>query len=260
MIPITPEQLTTLCEWFVPERPGPLVASHIMQTGNGVCLVDRWLQPRAVLVETAGNYSLSGDASVLSAEELRHHVAGFVEATEPFVPLLQAAFPDLKIWQRLIYAQPEPPAGSEPAMDGSVVIRRLEPSDSELVQNLSDDVRWISSPWGGAEGLCASGVGWGEFVAERLASVACPFFLGYCYEDIGVVTEAEFRGLGLSPACVRQVCRDIWSRGHRSSWTTSPDNVGSVRVAEKLGFVLQRRDVLYAAGVEIPPAPQPPSG
>jgi RimJ/RimL family protein N-acetyltransferase len=33
---------------------------------------------------------------------------------------------------------------------------------------------------------------------------------------------------------------------------TSPDNLASIRVAEKLGFTLQRTDALYVVGREIP--------
>jgi RimJ/RimL family protein N-acetyltransferase len=32
------------------------------------------------------------------------------------------------------------------------------------------------------------------------------------------------------------------------SWSTAPNNTGSLRVADKLGFVKQRDDVLYVAG------------
>jgi predicted GNAT family acetyltransferase len=82
--------------------------------------------------------------------------------------------------------------------------------------------------------------------------------MGERYEDLGVVTEPEFRGRGLSVACAGALCEDIQSRGHWPSWTTSPDNTASIRVAEKLGFSLQRRDILYAIGVPIPePARQP---
>ncbi len=38
-----------------PERPGPLIAQHLLATGNGSSLADRWPAPRALLVETGGN-------------------------------------------------------------------------------------------------------------------------------------------------------------------------------------------------------------
>jgi predicted GNAT family acetyltransferase len=93
---------------------------------------------------------------------------------------------------------------------------------------------------------------WGAFVGERLVSVACIFFVGRQFEELGVVTEAEHRGRGLSLACAHGVCEEIRARGRRPSWTTSPDNAASKAVAERLGFSFRRRDVLYVAGIPIP--------
>ena len=55
MFQLTPEQTATLKEWFIPDQPGPLVGLHVINTGNGTCHVDRWPNPRAILVNTAGN-------------------------------------------------------------------------------------------------------------------------------------------------------------------------------------------------------------
>jgi hypothetical protein len=40
-------------------------------------------------VEAAGNYSLTGDATALTPADLQGRIAGYVEAPEPFVPLLR---------------------------------------------------------------------------------------------------------------------------------------------------------------------------
>lgn len=255
MILLTTEQTGLLRNWFLPERPGPLIGSHVIQTGHGACFADRWPDPRAVLVETAGNYTLLGDARALTPAELRPHVRGFVETSEAFAPLLEAAFPDVKIWQRVILVQPDPPA---PRAATGHTVRRLEPADAHHLQALGPESAWISKTWGGPQGLAAEGCGWGAFVAGRLASVACTFFLGETYEDIGIVTEPEFRGRGLSAACAGALCDDIWARGHQPTWTTSPDNLASVQVAEKLGFVVQRHDLLYVVDIPIPAPAEPP--
>ena len=42
MILLTPQQTAALYDWFVPDRPGPLVGLHVIQTGQGVCYADRW--------------------------------------------------------------------------------------------------------------------------------------------------------------------------------------------------------------------------
>lgn len=239
------------------EQPDLAVAAQpntLVLTGHGACFVDRWPDPRALLVETAGNYTLLGDAHALSPADLKPHVKGFVETTGAFVPLLRQAFPDVQTWPRVIFAQTEAPQqeAQQPVATAGYALRRLEPSDARHLTGLTPASAWISKTWRGPQGLAASGHAWGAFVAGQLASVACTFFLGESYEEIGVVTEPEFRKMGLSAACARALCRDTWARGHRPSWTTSPDNAASVRVAEKLGFTWQRDDLLYVVGTSIP--------
>lgn len=249
MIRLNMKQTATLKEWFLPERPGPLIGAHVIQTGYGTCFVDRWPAARAVLIETAGNYTLLGSAQALTPADLRPHVKGFVETTDAFAPLLKSAFPDLQTWSRVIFAQPEAPIF---AITGDYVLRRLESPDGQHLAGLTPESAWISKTWGGHQGLAASGFAWGAFVDGQLASVACTFFLGEAYEEIGVATEPEFQGMGLSTACAEALCRDIWARGHQPSWTTSPDNLASKRVAEKLEFTMQRNDVLYVVGISLP--------
>ncbi len=248
MIQLTLKQIASLKYWFLPDRPGPLIGLHIIETGQGRGWADRWPNPRALLVETGHNYSLAGDPAVLTQADLKPLIAGFVETPDPFVSLLQKTFPDTYEWARVIFELSIPPCFSWP--DG-FPIRRLEPADKVQLKGLSQETDWISKTWGGSMGLAASGRAWGAFAGAQLVSVACPFFVGERYEDVGVVTEQPYRGLGLSQACAGAVCQDIIQRGRRPSWTTSLDNVGSQRVAEKLGFTFKRHDRLFLVGIDI---------
>lgn len=248
MTPLTLEQLATQKLRFLPDRPGPLIGLHVIHTGHGRGWADRWPKPRALLVETGYNYSLAGDPAALTPADLKPLISGFVEAPEPFVPLLQETFPATYEWARIIFELPAQPNFSWPA---DFPIRRLHAADTVQFGGLSEETDWISNTWGGPAGLAASGQGWGAFAGTQLVSVACPFFVGEGFEDIGIVTEAEYRGLGLSQACAGAVCQDIIRRGRRPSWTTSLDNTGSQRVAEKLGFTFDRHDRLFLVGIEI---------
>jgi ribosomal protein S18 acetylase RimI-like enzyme len=250
MVSLRIEQLTSLREWFLPDRPGPLVGLHVIGTGNGSAWVDRWPDPRAVVVDTAGNQSLRGDPGPLTPAAVRGKVRGFVEAPERFVPLLRTAFTDLQEWRRVVFVLDGEPRRAAPRGRGAV--RRLQTADSDAVGALSDQNLWISKTWGGAAGLAASGTAWGAFADGRLVAVACPFFVGDRYEDIGVATEAGFRGQGWSTACAAGVCGDIRRRGGTPSWTTAPENRASIRVAEKLGFRLERHDRTFVIGIPIP--------
>jgi RimJ/RimL family protein N-acetyltransferase len=251
LVPLTPEQLASLRHWFLPERPGPLIAQHLIATGNGSCLADRWPGPRALVVETGGNYTLAGDPGALDPARLRGRVVGFVEAPAAFEPLLAATARDLHEWPRVILTL-EGAGRPPPRPRGPHQVRRLGPGDAGSLAGLDEESAWIANTWGGPEGLAASGTAWGGFAGTRLVAVACPFFVGEVYEDLGVATEPGFRRLGLSTACAGAVCQDVRRRGRLPSWTTSPDNTASLRVAAKLGFTLQRRDRLLVADVPIP--------
>ena len=249
MLLLSPPQAHELRPRFLPDRPGPLVGLHVLQTGNGACFTDRWPDPRAVLVNTAGNYALTGHPNVLNPDDLVPHIAGVVEAPDDFAPLLRAAFPTVQVWERVIL---ELRTGPRYQLPGGITIRRLQSEDAYHLWGVSAGIAWISKTWGGPAGLASSGLAWGAFVQGTLVSVAVTFFAGDRYEDIGVVTEPAFRGRGLSAACAGGLARDIQARGRMPSWSTSPDNTASLRVAEKLGFQLNRHDRLYVIGIPIP--------
>jgi len=258
LVRLAREQLAAVRRLLPPERPGPLVAQHVLATGHGRCLADRWPEPRALVVETGGNYTLAGDPGALDPGDLRGEVTGFVEAPTRFLPLLAAALDQVQEWPRLIFLLDGPP--EPPPPPAGHLVRRLGPGDAPALARLGQETAWIAKSWGGPAGLAASGTGHGAFAGERLVAVACPFFVGERHEDLGVATEPEFRGLGLSPACAAAVCRDVRARGRLPTWTTSPDNSASLRVAAKLGARLQRRDRLLVVGIPVPQPARPPSG
>lgn len=250
---LTTDQLAMLRTRFIPDQPSRLLALHVIATGNGVGYADRWPEPRAMVLQSANNYQLAGDLEALTSAELRARIAGFVDAPPTAEPLLRAAWPDLHIWPRIIFELPAAPSFSLPQQ---ATVRRLVAADAEHLRRLTPESAWIANTWGGPDDLAASGFGWGAFVAGSLAAVACTFYLGDRHEELGVVTEAPWRGLGLSGACAGSLCEDIRRRGRRPCWSTSPDNTASLRVAQKLGFVVQRHDRLYVAGSAIPQPPR----
>jgi RimJ/RimL family protein N-acetyltransferase len=252
MIELTLTEARRLRPWFTDERPGPdTIAAHVLSTEHGKIYVDRWPEPRAVLVESAGNYLLRGEPRALTVTELRPHVHGFVAAHPAFERLLRGIGQRFAVWPRVVaeLAELDTPANGRAA---GVVVRRLGPADADAIGGLDTELSWISLTWGGPSGLAASGYGWGAFVDGQLVSVACTFFRGERYEDIGVVTAPEYQGRNLSTRCVAALCAEILDRGRQPTWSTSTDNLPSQRVAEKAGFRWVRDDVLYVVGVKVP--------
>ena len=249
MIEISRAQLDMLAPWFRPEVPGPIVASHVLRTGHGRAWVDRWPDVQAVVVESESNLVMAGDPTVLDPTELAQTAAGFVAAPEEFVPLLEATYPTLHKWPRIVGKLPSPPI-QPPAVQAE--LRRFCAADADDLANLSAESIWVARTWECAENFARSGYGWGAWVDGVLASVACTFFLGEEHEDIGIVTEPGYQGNGLSSACTYELCLDIVARRRTPTWSTSKDNFASWRVAEKLGFVHVRDDWLYVVGRDLP--------
>jgi GNAT superfamily N-acetyltransferase len=235
------EALAALSQWFGPERPGPMIYQHGLHAGVGRVRVDRWPDPRALIAELPGdNIALRGDPAAADLTGL----AGLVEAPPEWVAALCALAPDTGSVPRVIAALPDETVVPAP---GSVA--RLGPEHAAALGALDPSIAWIHDTWGGAERLAAAGMARGAVVGGRVVSVAVPFYVSDTYEDIGVVTEPDFRGRGLSTACAAAAVADARTRGRRPSWSTTPDNAASLAIAARLGFVHDRDDVLYAVGV-----------
>ncbi len=260
MIPVVRHVDALLAPVIDAETPGPdAVAAHVVATGCGRAWVDRCPQARVLAVAVADNYLIRGDAEAACEAGLEEIAYGFVDAPPSFEPVLKSLADRFATWDRVILADPHesgPPSELAPPSVAEAppgcALRRLESGDADALAALDPDLTWIAKTWGGPSGLARSGMAWGAFVDGRLASVACTFFQGRRHEDIGVVTEREFRRRGLSAAAAARLCLDIRARGRRPTWSTTPDNVGSLQVARQLGFQEVRRDVMYLVGIDPP--------
>lgn len=254
MIELSLTQATALRPILPAEEPGPSsLARHALHTGQGRYWVDRWPHTQAVLCEVAGNFLLCGDPAALTPADLRPHITGVVAASPAFNDLLHQSFPHLHVWQRVIYRLAQRSAlRQRTATPSGFTVRPLGVGDETALAGLSDDVSWVLKTWATPRDLVAGGYAWGAFAGEQLVSLAVTFFLGDEYEEIGVATEPAFRRKGLNSACVIGLCGAIFDRRHLPSWTTSPDNSGSRKVAEKVGFTFHGHDVLYVIGIAIP--------
>jgi hypothetical protein len=247
---LVPPRREWLRGWLDDEPPGPdAIAGHVLSTGNGRCWVDDPGRPRAVLVETGGNYLLGGDPAAVDSVALRPLVTGVVAAPQRFEPLLDNAFERVLRWDRVVYGGPP---RDRPQPTASARARPLTSADAEAVGAMHPDSLWIAKTWGGPAGLAGSGLAWGSFAGTRLVAIACTFFLGARHHELGVVTDPDHQGAGRATACARGLCDRIWAAGERASWSTSVDNVASRRLAVRLGFEFDRSDLLYAVGMEPP--------
>ena len=191
MLLLTSTQTASLQHWFLPERSGALVGPHVLETGNGACWVDRWPAPQAVLVKISVNHTLVGDVHAVTSSDLQPHINGYVETSETFLPLLRATFADVHLTPRIVLVQT---GAAREVQSLDYPLRRLVAADTSHLESLDPKLAWICKSWGGPYGLASSGCSWGIFVDDQLAAVACTFFLGKTYEDIGIRDSSPVSG------------------------------------------------------------------
>lgn len=110
--------------------------------------MDQWPNPRTVVAEVAGNYSLRGDPAHL--DEVIAPIVGFVEAPHSFHARLPRTDPDLTVWNRVIHIldgeahRPPVPAA---------LVRRITAVDEGALQRLPERISWIFKTLGGPAGL-----------------------------------------------------------------------------------------------------------
>lgn len=250
MIPLPTGHRTNLRRFFLPERPGPQTALHVIRERTDGCFVDRWPEPRAVAVLAPGDLVLAGDSRALRPADLRAFTfRGMIEAPTSFLPLLERTYRDLRRWPRIVGTLEGRAAPSLPA---EITVRRLTVGDEALMATIDPGAQWLWRHYGDPGLMAASGLAWAAIAAGECVSIALPFTRGERYEDLAVFTDPALRRMGLSTACVANLIEDVRGRGRIPSWGTSPRNVASVRVAEKMGFRKDRDDTVYITGVETP--------
>lgn len=237
---------TALRQFFLPERPGPQTGLQALGEPRDLCLVDRWPEPRAVVVVGPSYLALVGDPEVLRPAGLRALAhRGLIDAPPSLGPVLQQAYPDLRPWPRVVFTLQGRPAPPPPA---GITVRQLGADDGKLAGALLTRARWVWEHYRSPEEMAASGLAWGAYADDECVSIALPHTQGEKYEDLCVFTDPSFRGMGLSPACVEKVIEDVKRRGRVPSWTTSVDHKVSQRVAQKMGLQKDREDFVYFTG------------
>ncbi|WP_210585921.1 hypothetical protein [Streptomyces sp. GESEQ-35] len=122
---------------------------------------------------------------------------------------------------------------SQPAtVPFGITLRRLEPADTDALEDLDPDASWLSASWGGPLGLAASGHGWAALSRKgRVLAVACTYLLAL--------------------ACVNALCEDIAARNRTPGWNYAVLNRAGPLLAWTAGCRLVREYVHYAVGSPI---------
>ena len=120
-------------------------------------------------------------------------------------------------------------------------VRLLDLGDSDLLCSFESDPSRLGFKT--FEDLLKNGFAAGAVIDRKLVALAHTNAVTGNYGDIGVVTDDAWRGKGFASASACIVASRIRELGRTPVWSAGEDNVASLRVAAKLGFVEVSRRV-----------------
>jgi GNAT superfamily N-acetyltransferase len=120
---------------------------------------------------------------------------------------------------------------------------KLLPIDRALLSNTAlantEHIRAeIQQMWPSEERFYHHGFGWAATVESQIVCWCTAEYLSAECCGIGITTAPAFERRGIATATAGQFVREALQRGMTPYWECRADNIGSIRVAEKLGFVL----------------------
>ncbi len=125
------------------------------------------------------------------------------------------------------------------------------PINRKLLEKLDLDIprhitSWMKSNWGSIEGYMRKGFGFCMLHGNKVVSWCVADCASGDMCEIGIHTRLEYRRRGLATLTAAATVDFCLSQGFRSvGWHCNEDNLGSIGVAEKVGFELERRYFHY---------------
>ena len=134
-----------------------------------------------------------------------------------------------------------------PAIEGIRLLPINRPllADSALanVEQVRAEIRWM---WPSEARFYQQGFGWSAVVEKQIVCWCTAEYLSAGRCGIGITTVPEFEGRGIATATAARFVREALQRELTPYWECRSNNIGSIRVAEKLGFELLAEERYWA--------------
>jgi GNAT superfamily N-acetyltransferase len=114
-------------------------------------------------------------------------------------------------------------------------VRLLNKADIGLLNDIPYE--FTTGFWGSVQAALEHGLMVGAVIDDRVVATALAGAYSDKYAEIGVYTHPDFRSRGLVTAASSLLVKHIQASGWIPSWSTGENNIPSLRVTRKLGFV-----------------------
>jgi RimJ/RimL family protein N-acetyltransferase len=241
----------------------PLISVVIQNKQRGQVFADDRESPRSAIVVTNFGFTFfAGEEKKSSDAEL----AGLFATGGAFKPSYLLWYSPTANWQRKLDAIPDLARRRERvrlefrADSAGWLSETLQSPAGFELKSLSFElipktekfgVKLDSRFWASAADFVENGLGVCLVKDGEVVSLCYAAAVVDGLAEIDVVTDSEHRGLGLGYLVAQQFIRDCLSRGITPTWDCFAGNIGSMKLADKLGFTSARSYPFYSFNVPI---------
>jgi len=115
-------------------------------------------------------------------------------------------------------------------------------------EQVGAEIRWM---WPSEERFAAHGFGYAAVAQERVICWCTAEYVSARRCGIGIETVPEYERRGVATATAARFVAEAVGRGLTPYWECRRENIGSIRVAEKLGFELLGEERCWITPVAI---------
>lgn len=184
-------------------------------------LIDRTIRPRAIQERLS-----------------RFNVRALTPSFEDALPALFGGIA-LRETRTLFYryVQQSPAVVQAPAVEDAQLVpidrALLERGELEHIARVRDEIRWM---WPSEQRFYEHGFGYAALKQARLICWCTAEYVSASRCGIGIETDACYERRGVATATAARFVQECQRRGVQPAWECATTNLGSIRVAEKVGF------------------------
>lgn len=189
--------------------------------------------------------------TVLEPELLSRGIYGveIIPANEGWSDLIRAVFDQRQLFHEIqhVYTLRDITRVPELLSHGRATIVRLgeealHPGRYENVEFLKKQILQF---WSSLDAFLTHGFGYVAEAGGVAASICYSSFVDGVVHAVGIETEPLYRRQGLGAGVASAFISECTARGLRPHWDCSPENIGSVRIAESAGLVLEEQYPIF---------------
>ena len=110
---------------------------------------------------------------------------------------------------------------------------------------LEFDEKYYEEYWDSTENFLQNGIGFCVMDGERIISEGVSIFKSSNYAEVDIITDSNYRGKGLASIVAEQFINYCVSHNIHPRWDCDVDNVASINLGSKLGFINPKEYTVY---------------